>query len=125
MGGLDHTCRSCQERVLPVVIGSLMQGKAFHVSIFPFVLGICLHVVGRLRVVVIHNQLMLLPVAFTGSEHVGACFLQHRNEIRNHDGLREQVLGGTEQGRALPFPGVLGDIIIITMTGPEGNMSVL
>ena len=58
-------------------------------------------------VVVVDDDFLLLPVAFTRSEDDGSCILEHGDEIGHHDGLRKEVFVGAEQVGALPFPSAL------------------
>ena len=58
-------------------------------------------------VVVVDDDFLLLPVAFTRSEDDGSCNLDHGDEIGHHDGLRKEVFVSAEQVGALPFPSAL------------------
>ena len=75
--------------------------------------------------VVVHNDLVFLPVTFTGCEHHGSCLFEHGDQIRDDDGLCEQVLAGGEERRSLPFPHAVLDMEITSVTGPYREMAVL
>ena len=75
--------------------------------------------------VVIDNHLMALPVAFTWCEYDGTGTFQHRNQIRYDNRLGKQILTCSEEGRALPSPDTVVDVVIDAMTGPYTEMAVL
>ena len=75
--------------------------------------------------VVIDNHLVDLPVAFSWCEDDGPCLLEHGYQIRHDNGLGEQVFTASEKWWTLPFPHFILDVVIATMTGPDGEMAVL
>ena len=81
--------------------------------------------IAALWCVVIYNHLVSLPIALTGCEHNGTRPFEHRDEVGGDDGLCKEVLTGTEEGRALPFPGAVLDVEITAVTGPHAEMTVL
>ena len=104
LGSLRLSHGTHLERIFSILIGSLEVGESQGVAVLPF-LAIHEFLVGDgVSVVVIHHNLLLLPVAFTGSEDDGAGIFQHRDEIRHHNGLGKEVFRGTEEVRTLPFP---------------------
>ena len=104
LGSLRLSHGTHLERILSILIGSLEVGESQGVAVLPF-LAIHEFLVGDgVSVVVIHHNLLLLPVAFTGSEDDGAGIFQHRDEIRHHNGLGKEVFRSTEEVRTLPFP---------------------
>ena len=83
-----------------------------------------LHIAYRQRVI-IDDDLMLLPVAFSWGKDISPRILQHRDEVGGNDGLRKQVFTGAEEGRTLPLPLVFCDTVIDAVTGPNGEMTVI
>ena len=75
--------------------------------------------------VVIDYHLMALPVAFTWGEDDGASPFQHRNQIGYDNCLGKQVLTGTEEWGALPFPNAVVNVEIGAVTGPYAEVTVL
>ena len=67
---------------------------------------------------------MALPVTLTGREDGGTGILEHRDEVRHDDGLREQILRGTEEEGTLPLPPAFLHIIITAMALPYADMPV-
>ena len=96
-----------------------MKGEARSRGRVPLATGISLDIGGALSwCVVVDDDLVGLPVAFAWSEHHGACILEHRYEIRHHNGLREEVLGGAEEVGALPFPTAFLLVVVASVTRP-------
>ena len=73
--------------------------------------------------VVVDNDLMALPVAFSRSEDYSTGIFEHRDEIGYYDGLREQVFVGTEQCRPLPFPAQCALVVVAAVACPYGEMT--
>ena len=95
------------EWVLAVAIQGFGVGESQGVAILPFLGVIHFYVGDGSSVVVVDDDFLLLPVAFTRSEDDGSCILEHGDEIGHHDGLRKEVFVGAEQVGALPFPSAL------------------
>ena len=117
-----HTDGTCLKGILMIHVVALMQGEAGLWGILPLA---CLFRIACGDAVVIHDDLIFLPVALTGCKHHGTSLLQHRNQIGRDDGLCEEILAGAEEGWALPLPFVLGDIVVDAMTGPDAEVTVL
>ena len=120
--------RASHKGILFFLIAAFVEGKTRDIGGMPvedtFTLFIA-RTVGGLFGVVVDNGLMILPVTFTGGEHDGACFLQHRDEVGGDDGLCEQILTGAEEGRTLPAPHMIFQIIIAPVAGPDREVTVL
>ena len=117
------SCRSFSEWILTILISTLMEGEPRRRSIDPPLRPI-FHITAEL-IVIVHNDLMLLPVALTWREDHGTSVLKHRNKIRQHHRLGIEILSGTEEVRTLPLPPPLSVVIIASMTGPYRYMAVL
>ena len=120
---LSPTGCSCTEWILVVKIGTSMIGETHGVGSLPEMCTTDL-MVAQWRVVV-DNHLMALPIALARCEHDGASALKHRDEIGYHDGLSEEVLGGTEEFWALPAPFTFVDVVVSSVTCPEAEVAVL
>ena len=86
--------------------------------------GFGISAVGGVHVVV-HDHLVALPVAFAGGEYAGACILEHRDEERQDERLRENVLRGAIQPGALPLPRALAGVEVAPVAGPYREVAPL
>ena len=122
---LSHT--TCQEWILTIEIDTIVEGESCRIGFCPMVRALCLLIDTPVAAgfVVINNHLLALPVSFTGGKHNSPSSFQHRDEIRHHDGLGEQILTRSEEWGALPFPDAVGEIIIDAVTGPYTEVTVL
>ena len=68
--------------------------------------------------VIIHDDLMGLVIPFSGCEHHSTRILQHGDDERNDEGLREKVLGGAEESGTLPIPVILLQSVVASVTLP-------
>ena len=112
---LHSTCCSLRERILPITICSGMICKAILLCGLPCLLSTVLHIAST---TIIHDYLVLLPVAFTWRKNHSTRILQHRYKIRYYDGLGEKILCCAEKIGALPFPSILLPVVIASVTCP-------
>ena len=75
------------EWVFSIAIQGFGVGESQGVAILPFLGVIHFDVGDGSSVVVVDDDFLLLPVAFTRSEDDGSCILEHGDEIGHHDGL--------------------------------------
>ena len=114
--GGNHACRSLSKGVLTVGIPALMKRKTGAWTGGPGIAPVALAVgEGCVAEVVVDYYLLALPVALARSEHHSTGFLEHRYEVRHHDGLREQVFGGAEQVWPLPLPHAAPNVVVATV----------
>ena len=76
------------------------------------------------RAVVVDDYLIGLPVALSGSKHVGARILEHWYEIGHHDGGSKQVFGRSKETGSLPAPPPLLLVVETAMAGIDREMTV-
>ena len=116
-----------QERILSVEIETVVESEACGVGFLPIVCAMrfLINTSVTFGCVVIDNHLTALPVALTGCEHNGTGTFQHRNQIRNDNGLGEQILTCSEEWGTLPFPSAVGDMEIDAVTRPYTKVAVL
>ena len=125
--GLNLAHTTCHEGILTIEIETIVEGESCRIGFCPMVHTLCLLIhtsVASWRVV-IYNHLLALPVSFTGCKHDSPSTLQHRDEIRHHDGLGEQILTGAEEWGTLPFPDAVSEIIIDAVTCPHTEVTIL
>ena len=121
-----HAYCSRLEWIVLVEIHTVALCKSLYSYISPFFLDIHFKISCRgIPVVVIHDYLVALPVAFARSKNACATVFQHRYKIRYDNGLGEQVLCGAEHLRPLPFPSTSLHVIISAMTCPHRDMPVV
>ena len=121
-----HAGRACRKGVLAVNIVAAMKGKALDVCRHPRMpIARLLIAYEAVVVVIVDNDLMSLPVAFTGRIDNGSCPFEHGYEVGHDNGLSKQVFVSGKQGRALPLPPALVYIVVIAVTGPDGQMAVI
>ena len=98
-----------------------MPGKPSLRTIAPGILAVAFGItLAAVCVVVVHDDLVALPVTLTGRPHDGTGILKHRHQVGDNDGLREQVFGGAEQIGALPLPTACLLIVVAAMTCSDG-----
>ena len=121
-----HASRSCLEGVLTVNIIATMKGKTLGGCSLPKMpIARLLIAYEAVMVVIVDNDLMALPVAFTGRIDNGSSPFEHGYEVGHDNGLGKQVFVGGKQGWALPLPPALVYIVVIAVTGPDGQMAVI
>ena len=126
LGGLCLPHGPLLKWILAIGVECLCGGKARLFSLFPLLAVDGLDIrVALDGIIVVNDHFMLLPVSLTRSEHDGACILKHWNQVRDHNGLGEQILCGAKKIRTLPLPGVLLIVIISAMGSPYRKMPVL
>ena len=98
--------------------------EAWHGRCFPGRFGGDLDIV-TLGTVVVDNDFFFLPVALTRSEDNGSCILEHGDEVGDYDGLCVQVFRSGKELGTLPSPSRFLLVVVVTMTGPQGEVSAL
>ena len=117
--GFSLSDGTVSKRVFPIIVECLYSSKSRFLSCFPFFPIYRFFVVISFdRIIIINYDFLFLPISFTRSENNGTGILKHRNQIRDNDGLREQILGSTKEIWSLPFPAFLIIIIISAMRCP-------
>ena len=75
--------------------------------------------------IVVNDHLVHLDIPLPGQEDIGPGILQHRHQVGQGEGGREQVLDRLEHPGALPFPTVQRGFVIPAVTVPEGNIAIV
>ena len=123
--GFGHLEGSHAERILAVLVAFMPVCKA-DTAIEPMVLADALFVATAVHdEVIVDDDFLLLPVAFSRSEDNGSGILEHRYKIRYDKSLGEHVLGGTEEARTLPHPFLLGMIVVFAVALANAEMPAL
>ena len=117
VGGFCHTGATRLKWILSVGIGAGVPRESWQGCLFPSALCRNLNVVA-LRTVVVHNNLFFLPIAFTWCKHDGSGLFEHGNQIRHHNCLGKQILGGSKEFGTLPSPIASFLVVVSSMTGP-------
>ena len=74
--------------------------------------------------VVVDNDLPPLRIPLTRGHHIGAGILQHRNEERKYESLREHIFHRAVETSALPGPDVEVFVVVASVALPEGDVAV-
>ena len=101
-----------------------MTHESRHGRCLPGRLGGDLDIV-TLGTVVVDNDFLFLPVALTRREDDGSRILEHGDEVGDYDGLCVQVFRSGKELRSLPSPPCFLLVVVVTMTGPQGEVSAL
>ena len=75
--------------------------------------------------VVVDDDFLLLPVAFAGGEDQGTCVLQHGDQVWHDECLGEEVLCSAEEPWALPYPFLLGLVVVLAVALCDAEVSAL
>ena len=120
-----HPHRAVGKGILSHLVVARVPGEALARRVHPRGFARCLLIIGSIGgAVVVYDDLFGLPVALTWGEDIGSGVLKHGNEVGHDDGLGEQVLGGAEQIRPLPFPHSLVVVVVAAMRRPHHKMPV-
>ncbi len=123
---LDLSAATFAEWTFIAYIDFLLMGESSQGTVFPF-----LFVQGNLKVfdvfvvVAVHNFFVRQPKAVAGGIDNGAGILQHRDDVGNHDGLRQKVLCGAEKPWTLPNPPAFLWIVVAAVALAQAQMPAI
>ena len=121
-----EACATCQERVFSIFIYRFSLCESVTVGFLPTgFAAFHLQIDGTVSCIVVHNHLILLSIPLPGGIDISSGVFEHRDDIRQNERLREQVLGSAEQTWTLPSPFAFIVLVIFAMALPQRDVPVL
>ena len=124
-GGFCDAERAFAEGVVSVLVAFIGVCEAY-AAVLPVVGADAFLVAAAVQDgIVVDDDFLLLPVAFPRGEDDGSGVLEHGDEIRHDEGLRELVLGGAEEPGPLPDPFLLVGVVVFAVAVADAEVASL